>query len=182
MADAISPTNQTISLPALASRDPAVQAPSSSEYNPSSDDPFSSTVSTISGQPLSAHVLRTSWSRDASPGSLVEHIYTEKIPEKSPRRRLYKQSASHDREHTGESKGSNVAPKSLRNGTHGDSMADELSKSVTPQNRKSGGLRTAIRRIFGRKPANNRISLPAPVEAHRPVSQLNLHRSAHTHG
>ena len=167
MADVISPTNQTVSLPAVTSHFHVVQPPSTSE---GPDDPFSSTVSTISGQPLSAQIPRTSWSRDASPGSYIEHVYSEKIPDKSPRRRLHRQSTLTDREGTGGSKGSNVAPTPLRNGTYGDSMADDLSKSATPQKRKSGGLRTAIRRIFGRKPAKNRISLSAPVEARRAVS------------
>ena len=172
MADVIHPTYQTVSLPAVTSHYQVEQPSSTSEYNLGPDDPFSSTVSTIGGQPLSAQIPRTSWSRNASPGSFVEHIYSEKIPEKSPRRRLHRQSTLTDRRQTVGSKGSYVAPTPLRNGTYGDSMADDLSKSATPQKHRSGGLRTAIRRIFGRKSAKNRISLPAPVEVRHTVSYL----------
>ena len=176
MAEGISPTNQTVPLPVLAcnTRNSGivnrVRPPAASEYNQSSDDPFFSKVSTTSGQPLSTHIPRTSWSRDASPGSFIEHVYSEKIPEKSPRRRLYRQPTLDDRGKTRGSKALNGTLTPLRNGIYSDSMADDPSKPTIPQHRKSGGLRTAIRRIFGRKSTKNRISLPNLAEGHDAVS------------
>lgn len=181
MADVISHTNQILSLSAVTSNDigtvNAVQLPTALEYNHVSDDPFSSNGSTISGQPLSTYIPRTSWSRDASPGSFIGHVYSENIPEKSPHRLLYRQSTLNDREQTAWPKESDGIPTPIRNGTYRDSMADDLSKP-TPRKRKSGGLRTAIRRIFGRKSAKDRISLPAPAEVHHIVSLNQQFRSS----
>ncbi len=175
MADVISPTNEMVSLSAVASDNTgmvsAAQPSTAFEYSHLSNDPFSSNVSAISGQPLSTNIPRTSWSRDASPGSFIGHVYTEKIPEKSPPRLLYRQSTFYEREQTEWPRRSDVLPTPLRYGIYHDSMADDLSKA--PQKRKSGGLRTALRRIFGRKSAKNRISLPAPAEVHHPVSYQN---------
>ena len=174
MDHVIGPTNQPISLPAVASNDidviNAVRPSAVLEHNYSSDDPFSSNASTVSGQPLSTYIPRTSWSRDASRGSFIGHVYSDAIPEKSPRRLLYRQSAFNDREQTAEPKTSDGTPIRLRNGTYCDSMADDLSKPATLQKHKSGGFRTAIRRIFGRKSAQDKIGLPAPAEIRLTVS------------
>ncbi len=174
MAEGISPTNQTVPLSVLASNESGivnrVWPPAAPEYNQGFNDPFFSNVSKTSGQSLSIHIPRTSWSRDASPGSFIEHVYSEKIPEKFPRRRLHREPTLNNREKTEGSKALSGTPTPLRNGIYGDSMADDLSKPATPQKRKSGGLRTAIRRIFGRKSAKNRTSLPNLAEGHHAVS------------
>lgn len=168
MADVISPTNQIESLSAVTSNDigtvNAVQPPTTLEYNHIADDPFSSNGSAIGEQPLRAYIPLTSWSRDASRSSFG-HVYSEKIPERSPRRLLYTQSAFNNQEQTAWSKASDGIPTPIRYGTYRDSMADDLSRPI-PRKRKSGGLRAAIRRIFGRKSAKDRISLPAPAEVH----------------
>ncbi|KAL8692477.1 MAG: hypothetical protein Q9218_002513 [Villophora microphyllina] len=51
-------------------------------------------------------------------------------------------------------------PSSLRNGPTGESMS---GTSPQPKKPKSGGLRNTFRRLFGRKSAKDRISLPAPA-------------------
>lgn len=50
-------------------------------------------------------------------------------------------------------------PESLRNGPSTASM----NGIPQPRKPKSGGLRNTFRRLFGRKSAKDRISLPAPV-------------------
>ena len=171
MADVISPTNQIVSGPAVAPNDmgatKVVQPHTAFAYNHSSDDPFSSNDSTINGKSLSTQFPRTSWSRDASPGSFIGHVYSEKIPEQSSHRVPFSQSIPNSQEQI---KGSDGTPTPLRNGTYHDPMADDLSNNTNTQKRKSGGLRTTLRRIFGRKSAKNRISLPAPAGAQHNVS------------
>ncbi|KAL8948037.1 MAG: hypothetical protein Q9222_005740 [Ikaeria aurantiellina] len=55
---------------------------------------------------------------------------------------------------------SDGTPASLRNGSYRTSMN---GASPQPKKPKSGGLRSTLRRIFGRRSEKNRISLPAPV-------------------
>lgn len=59
-------------------------------------------------------------------------------------------------------------PASLRNGPDRTSMT---GTSALPKKPKSGGLRNTFRRLFGRKSAKDRISLPAPVAYPRHVSK-----------
>ena len=171
MADVISPTNQNIFVPTIAPKNigaiNAVQPQPAFACNHSSDDPFSSNDSTINGQPLSTHFPQTSWSRDASPGSFVGQVSSEKIPEQSSHRLPYRQSIPNSQEQV---KGSDGVVTPQRNGIYRDSMADDLSKPADTPKRKSSGLRTTLRRIFGRKSAKNRISLPAPAVAQNHVS------------
>ncbi|KAL9604033.1 MAG: hypothetical protein Q9219_000795 [cf. Caloplaca sp. 3 TL-2023] len=61
---------------------------------------------------------------------------------------------------------SDGTPNSLRNGPRNGSMNGTLQ----PKKPKVGGIRNTFRRLFGRKSAKDRISLPAPVDYPRHVS------------
>lgn len=128
-------------------------------------------TSPITGFPPKLHRPQSGPSRDASPSSTLERVYDEKLAEQAPRRLRHKPQSIRLREQQNPSK--DLTP--LRDGTDRDSMADDYPEQIIPKKAKSRGLRTMIRRLFSKKTAKNRISMPAPVTTSRNVS-LNSNR------
>lgn len=132
-------------------------------------------TSPITRLPSKLHRPQSEPSRDASPSSTIERVYDEKLAEQAPRRLRHKPQSIRLREQQNRSK--DLTP--LRDGTDRDSMADNYPEQITPKKAKSRGLRTMIRRLFSKKTAKNRTSMPEPVITSRNVSlSSNLRRSS----
>lgn len=101
-------------------------------------------------------------SREASLGSSGGHSYDEKHKDEPPQRLR----------HTGPTQAarqawqrSEVLAGSVRNGNghQRDTVTDDSSKSRSPKKEKKSGFRNTIRRMFGRRTARERISVPNPA-------------------
>ena len=96
----------------------------------------------------------------------VGQIHADKIHEQSARRVLRRPSTARSSGRKPSSK--EDEPASMRNGTNHTSMVE--TSIQTSKKRKKGGLGTVIRRLFSRRSVKNRISLPAPVDHQKHVS------------
>lgn len=119
-------------------------------------------TSSISGLPVSTHITSSGHSRDASPESTIAQYSTEKLAEPLPRRLKHKPQTIGVRERNAWSK--DLTPS--QNGTYRDSMAAGFPQSASPKKPKNRGLRSIIRRMFGKSSVKNRISMPAPATYH----------------
>ena len=116
--------------------------------------------SSLTGLLSKAYKTPSGNSRDASPGSAVEKVYSEKAAEQPPRRLKHKPQSIGVREQNAWSR--DATP--LQNGTYRDSMAPEFPKPESHTKKtKNRSLKTIIRRMFGKGSVKNRISLPAPI-------------------
>lgn len=124
----------------------------------SRDSKFREATSIIS-LPLETSRPRSRRSRDASPESAIDPMSEEKFPS-HPRRSLKNPAqAIGTRDRSAWSK----ELTSIGDETYRDSMADEGGALSPPRKPAKRGLRTMIRRLFGRKLAKSRISMPAPA-------------------
>ena len=124
------------------------------------DSRFREATSIIS-LPLEASRPRSGRSCDASLESIRDPMSEEKFPSHTRRSLTHKSEAFGTRDRAAWSK--ELA--SLGNETHRDSVVDEGFAPLPPRKPMKRGLRTMIRRLFGRKLAKNRISMPAPAPA-----------------
>ncbi|KAL9612842.1 MAG: hypothetical protein Q9167_002573 [Letrouitia subvulpina] len=118
--------------------------------------------STVNERRPSSHRSRSRGSQEPSPFEHVEQIVSKPSPRVSTRRLRRKESQAKNPERPRWSSvlTSDGTPASLRSGPAQESMSGHSPQSKKP---KSGGLRSTFRKLFGKKPPKNRISLPAPV-------------------
>jgi len=156
---------------ALHKADDGIQPPKISEITQYKLSNGSPTHATCVSEPLVGIIVPSSTiSRDPSPGGSVGPNNTEKSRGPSPRSVLKRPSTA--RSHGRKASLRHDASVPMENGTHHVSMADSSKLPASPK-RKRSGLGTVIRRIFGRRPVKNRISLPAPIEHHHPVRSFS---------
>lgn len=127
-------------------------------FTRSRDSKFREATSIIS-LPLETSRPRSGRSRDASPESAIDAMSEEKFPSHTRRNPKNPAQSIGTRDRSAWSK----ELTSVGDGTYRDSMADEGFASAPPRTPAKRGLRTMIRRLFGRKLAKSRISMPAPA-------------------
>lgn len=119
-------------------------------------------ATSITSLPLETPRPRSGRSCDASLESIRDPMPEEKFPSHTRRSLTQKpEEVIGSRDRAAWSK--ELA--SLGNETHRDSIVDEGFVPSPPRKPMKRGLRTMIRRLFGRKLAKNRISMPAPAPA-----------------
>lgn len=105
--------------------------------------------------------------RDASPDSYFGQVYTEKQLEASPRRLRHTAPAHAAPEAWQRAEDPSVP---LRNGNYRNTKRESVLMQTPPKKERKAGFRNALRRMFTRRSARDRVSMPNPMVYPRHVS------------